>query len=226
MKRFTGDEKAWPDWRYKFRVEASRRFRQAAAILDWAEDVYDQPISKSDIQRVAAKENWVDVANFNMQIHGDLVSLVEKRTKGFEIVRTGRDWVTSTIFVTRCETYSCSHRRKLAMLTWSQAWGNSRKNCELFVRGLATTCRIFGKSTHVVCILKICPKIFKDHLAVQTSTIDSLRNRDQRSRSFCKRMYMGQELHTWICKTKGGKKGGKGKDKEPGTKKLPRVVPR
>ena len=34
IKGFKGDEKAWPDWRYKFRVEASRCFRQAAAILD------------------------------------------------------------------------------------------------------------------------------------------------------------------------------------------------
>ena len=36
-------------WRYKFRVEASRCFRQAAAILDWAEDRYYQLISESDI---------------------------------------------------------------------------------------------------------------------------------------------------------------------------------
>ena len=27
MKGFKGDEKAWPDWRYKFRVEGSRSFR-------------------------------------------------------------------------------------------------------------------------------------------------------------------------------------------------------
>ena len=32
------------------------------------------PISESDIQQVAAKENWVDMASFNMQLHGDLVS--------------------------------------------------------------------------------------------------------------------------------------------------------
>ena len=38
MKGFKVDEKACPDWRYKFRVEASRFFRQTAAILDWAED--------------------------------------------------------------------------------------------------------------------------------------------------------------------------------------------
>ena len=69
------------DWRYKFRVEASRCFRQAAAILDWAEDTYDHPISESDIQQVAARENWADMANFNMQLHGDLA------TEGFENVR-------------------------------------------------------------------------------------------------------------------------------------------
>ena len=67
MKGFKGDEKAWPDWQYKFRVEAARSFRQSAAILDWADDLYDQPISESNIQRVAAKENWVDMTNFNMR---------------------------------------------------------------------------------------------------------------------------------------------------------------
>ena len=34
MKVFKGDEKAWSDWRDTFRVEASRNFRQAIAILD------------------------------------------------------------------------------------------------------------------------------------------------------------------------------------------------
>ena len=87
MKCFKGDEKAWPDWRCKFRVEASRCFRQAAAILDWAEDRYNQPISESDIQQVDARGNWADMANFNMQLHGHLVSLMEECTEGFEIVR-------------------------------------------------------------------------------------------------------------------------------------------
>ena len=62
-------------------------FRQAAAILDWAEDRCDQPISESHIKQVAARENWADMANFNMQLHGDLVSLTEECTEGFEIVR-------------------------------------------------------------------------------------------------------------------------------------------
>ena len=68
MKGFKDDENAWPDWRYKFRVEASMCFRQAAAILDWAEDGYDQPISESDIQQVAARENWADKAKVIMVV--------------------------------------------------------------------------------------------------------------------------------------------------------------
>ena len=124
-------------------------FRQAAAILDWAEDRYDQPISESDIQQVAAMENWVDIANFNMQLHGDLVSLMEECTEGSEIVRNtktevelthGEDCITSMILVTHCETYSCwrgcSRRRKLATQTWLQAWRDSSKGCEWFVRDL------------------------------------------------------------------------------------------
>ena len=47
----------------------------------------DQPISESVIQQVAAKENLVDVANFNVQLHGDMVSLMEECTEGFKIVR-------------------------------------------------------------------------------------------------------------------------------------------
>ena len=90
MKGVKGDEKALPDWRYKFRVEASRCFRRAAAIQDWAEERCDQPISESDVRQVAARENWADMANFNMQLHGDLVSLMEECTEGFEIVRNAK----------------------------------------------------------------------------------------------------------------------------------------
>ena len=96
MKGFKGDEKTWPDWRYMFGVEASRSFRQAAAILDWAEHMYDQPISESDIQRVAAKNNWVDVANFNMQLHGDLVPSWKSALKCLKLCATPRPKSVST----------------------------------------------------------------------------------------------------------------------------------
>ena len=115
IKGFKGDEQAWPDWRCKFRVEASRCFRQAPAILDWAEDNYDQSISESDIQQVAAKANWMDMANFNIQLHGHLVSLMEECTEGFEIVHNTKTEVGFDAWrrlnhkydPTHCETYSC-----------------------------------------------------------------------------------------------------------------------
>ena len=97
MKGFKEDEKASPDWRYKFRVEASRCFRQAAAIRDWAEDRYDQLISESDIERAAAKEKWVDMSNLNMQLHGDSFSLMEEYTRGLKLCATVRPrWVFLT----------------------------------------------------------------------------------------------------------------------------------
>ena len=48
---------------------------------------YDLPTSESDIQQVVARKKWVDMANFNMQLHGDLVSLMEECTEGFDTVR-------------------------------------------------------------------------------------------------------------------------------------------
>ena len=44
-------------------------------------------VLQTDIQEVASKDNWLDMAIFNTQLHGDLVSLMEERTEGFEIVR-------------------------------------------------------------------------------------------------------------------------------------------
>ena len=54
------------------------------------------------------------------------------------------------------------------------------------------------KSIHMVCIQKICPKIFRDHFAVRL-TIEKL---------------LPANVHgSGASKTKGGKKGGKRKDK-------------
>ena len=108
MKGFKGDEKTWLDWRYKFRVEC---FRPAAAILDGAEDGYDQPMSESDIQQIALRENWVDMANFNMQLQSDLVSLMEE------------------FHATHCET--CSSR---ATTNWSFERGCKHERLEQELR--------------------------------------------------------------------------------------------
>ena len=48
----------------------------------------------------------------------------------------------------------CLHRRKMATLTWSQAWRDSSKKCELFVS-----------------VQNICSKIFRDHLVIQASSV-------------------------------------------------------
>ena len=112
-----------------FRVEASRCFRQAGAILDWAEDRYDQPVSESDIQQVAARESWADMANFNVQLHGDLVSLMEECTEGFEVVRNTKTEVGLDGWGRLNRKYDptvvgevARRRRKLAIQTWLQAW--------------------------------------------------------------------------------------------------------
>ena len=186
MKGFKGDEKAWPDWRYKFRVEASRCFRQAAAIVDWAEDRHDQPISESDIQQVAAKENWVDIANFNMQFHGDQVSLMEERTEGFEIVRNTKTEVGLDAW--RRLNHKYDPRNPLQniqllekLLAPTQVgYSDVAASMDRLKQELRVVQQRFGddvlnlwKSRHMVCIQKICPKILREHLAVQAASINS-----------------------------------------------------
>ena len=183
---FKGDEEAWPDWRYKFRVEASRSFRQTAGILDWAEDMYDQPISESDIQRVAAKENWVDMANFNIELHGDLVSVMEECTEGFEIVRNTQTEVGLHAWRRLNHKYDPRNPLRNIQLL-EKLLAQSQVGCADVVasmEGLEQELRVvrqrFGddvqnlrKSIHMVCIQKTCPKTLRDHLAVQASSIDS-----------------------------------------------------
>ena len=74
MKGFRTDDKTWPGGRYKFRVELSRSYWQAASILNWAEGRYEQPISESDIKQAAARESWAYMPSLVPQLHGDLIS--------------------------------------------------------------------------------------------------------------------------------------------------------
>ena len=93
LQCFMGDEKTWPDWRYKLRLEASRSYGQAAAILSWADDRYDQPISESDIKPVAARDSWADMASLNMKFHGYLISLMEERAEDCATPRLKWNWM-------------------------------------------------------------------------------------------------------------------------------------
>ena len=204
LKSFKGDEKAWPDWWYKFRVEASRSFSQAASIPDWTEDMYKQPIPESDLQRVASKENWGDMANLNMQLHGDLVSLTEECTEGFKIVPNTK----TEVGLDACADLVASMERLEQEL---------RVVRQRFCDDVQNLWRS-------ICIQKICPKILRDHLAVQASSIDSSERQTLTIEKFLQATVQGAGVTPMdvdaLAKTKGGKKGGKEKDKEPEAKKF------
>ena len=130
-------------------------FRQAAATLHWAEDRYDQPISESDIQQVVARENWVDMANFNMQLHGDLVSLMEECTEGFDIVRNTKTEVELNARLNhKCDPHNPLRNIQLLerFLAPSQVGHSdvvasirdSSKSCEWVVGDVAMMCRTCG----------------------------------------------------------------------------------
>ena len=77
-------------------------------------------------------------------------------------------------------------------------------------------------SFHMVCIQKICPKILRDHFAVQAAsfvsperlTIEKILQVNVHGSGASP---MDVEA---LAKTKGGKKGGKGKDKDSETKEV------
>ena len=50
-------------------------------------DTISRFLGQTSNKLLCVRENWPDMANFNMQLHGDLVSLMEECTEGFEIVR-------------------------------------------------------------------------------------------------------------------------------------------
>ena len=113
---------------------------------------------------------------------------IEKHTVAGEVARAVASWVIQT---------------------WLQAGRDSSKSCEWFARDLATMCR--------TCIQKICPKILRDHFAVQASSIDSSQTQRSTIEKFLQANVHGSGATPMdvdvLAKTKGGKKGGKGKDK-------------
>ena len=91
-----------------------------------------------------------------MQLHGDLVSVMEECTEGFEIVRNPKTDVGLDARRRLNHTYDPRNKpiekhtvagevaravASLAIQTWLQAWRDSSKSCEWFARDLATMCR-------------------------------------------------------------------------------------
>ena len=66
------------------------------------------------------------------------------------------------------------------------------------------------------CIQKICPMILRDHFAVQAASIDSPQKQRLTIEKFLQANVHGSGASHMdvdaLAKTKGGKKGGKGKD--------------
>ena len=80
------------------------------------------------------------------------------------------------------------------------------------------------KSIHMVCIQKICPKILRAHSAVQAASVDSPEKQRPTIEKFLQANVHGSGASPMdvdaLAKTKkGGKKGGKGKDKGSKSKK-------
>ena len=69
----------------------------------------------------------------------------------------------------------------------------------------------------MVCIQKICPKILRGHFAVQAASINSPEKRRLTIEKFFQASVHGSGAMPMdvdaLANTKGGKKGGKGKDK-------------
>ena len=80
----------------------------------------------------------------------------------------------------------------------------------------------FWKSIHMVRIQKISPKIFRDHFAVQTSSVDSPEKQTLTIEKFLHANVHGSGATPMDVDAlaKGGKKGGKGRDKGGKSKKF------
>ena len=226
VKPFKGDVNAWADWRYKFRVEASKAFKDAKAILDWAEEQYDKPISSADVATEASRRGFNEMLSLNMQLHGDLVSLMEDGTEGFEIVRNSHEEVGLDAWRRLNHRFDpMNPLRNLQLL--EQLIQPPQAKFEDVVAGIEkweqkmriTRTRLgddietLWKNIHMVCIQKICPKTLKDHLAVQAASIDSP---DKQKVAIEK--FLQANVHVngaspmdldALAKGKGGGKGGK-----------------
>ena len=164
-----------------------------------------------------------------MQLHGDLVSLMEECTEGFDIVRNTKTEVG--LDALRRLNHKYDPRNPLRniqllerLLAPSQVgYSDVVASMERLEQELRVVRQRFGddvqnlwKSIHMVCIQKICRKILRDHLAVQASSVDSPEKQRLTIEKFLQANVHGSGATPMdvdaLAKTKGGKKGGKGKD--------------
>ena len=126
MKGFKGDEKAWPGWRYKFRVEASGvSVKQLRSWIELRTETMSRFLSRTS----------------NKLLRGRIGLTWQILTCSFTVI--------CNLFETYSYWRGCSRRRKLAIQMWLQAWRDSSKSCEWFARDLAIMCRTSGNRSGV-----------------------------------------------------------------------------
>ena len=175
------------------------------------------------------------MANFNMQLHGDLVSLMEECTEGFEIVRNTKTEVRLDAWRRLNHTYAPNPLGNIQLLERLLApsqvgYSDVVASMDRLEQELRVVRQTFGddaqnlwKSIHMVYIQKICPTILRDHLAVQAPSIDYPEKQRPTIEKFLQVNVHGSGATPMgvdaLAKTKGGKKGGKAKDKGGKSKK-------
>ena len=170
------------------------------------------------------------MANFNMPLHGDLVSLMEEGTEEFETVRNTKTKVGLDARRRLNHKYDPRNSLRIIQLL-SRLLAPTQVDhidvvaiMERLEQELRVVHQRFGddvqnlwRSTHMVCIQKIFPKILRYHLAVQASSMDSPGKQRFTIEKFLQANVHGTAASPMdvdaLAKTKGGKKGGKGKDK-------------
>ena len=155
--------------------------------------------------KVAAREIWADMANFNMQLHGDLVSVMEECTEGFEIVRNTKTEVGLDAWRRLNHKYIARNPLTNILLAPSQVgwaiqkWLQASKSCEWFSRDLAMICRT-SENRYIWCASRrSVRRILRDHSAVHASSLASPEiQRLTIEKSSFKQTCIGQERRPWM----------------------------
>ena len=165
--------------------------------------------------KLLARENWADMANFNMQLHGHLVSVMERVSKLSEVGLDARRQLNHK-YGPRNPLRNIQLLERLlapSQVGYSDVVASmERLEQELRVirQGFGDDVQNLWKSIHMVCIQKICPQILRDHLAVQASSIDSSEHR-LTIEKFRQAKVHGSGATPMdvdaLAKTKGGKRG-------------------
>jgi len=83
--KFNGKESEWVGWKYAFCTWIAVQYDNGKAILDWAEEHISTEIT--DDEKVDAVSRFPKIAEVDIQLHTILVTLNDRKTAGFEIVR-------------------------------------------------------------------------------------------------------------------------------------------